>query len=147
MQPTKVWQGIIVLAFKTGPLEVLLIENRQTGNITPISGELESKWNESGEEAAIRHTRIHTGWRLSEDMFVPTNIYHRFKYGPFKPERAEHYTSSRLFLLNASGLSEPASGSEAEHIKWLAPEAALAAISFPDLQKLTSRGLEEIAKL
>ena len=93
MQPTKVWQGVLVLAYKTNPLEVLLIENRNTGNITPIGGALEEKWAEEAEDAAVRETREETGWKISKDLLTPTNIYHRFQYAPTKKERAGDYAS------------------------------------------------------
>lgn len=140
----KTWFGIIVLAYKTNPLRILLVENTQTGNITPISGAVEN--DETQIEAAIREVKEEVGWIVSSKLLHETSLNHIFIYGINKAERAGDKGVNKVFLFNADKLPEPQKTNDIRSFKWLPLKEAASSISFPDLQEIIKEASKLLSK-
>jgi len=136
------WLGVIILAYKTDPLRILLIKNKQTGNITPIAGALEK--GENLKDAAVRELREEVGWTVDPNQFKKTDIKHVFSYGSQKKDRAGDKGENAVLLLNADDLSEAKETKDAKSARWLTPGEALKRISFEDLKNVITKSIEYI---
>ena len=138
----KTWNGTIVVAYKTSPLRILLIENIGSGKITCPGGALEAE--EDGSMAAIRETKEETGWDVKPEMLVNSGVKHEFVYGSNKPERVGDSACNEIFLLNADNLPEPLETNDAKNPKWFEVNEGLEAMSFKDVSPLVKKALEVI---
>jgi 8-oxo-dGTP pyrophosphatase MutT (NUDIX family) len=135
----KIWYGSIVLAYRTAPLRVLLIENIETGNVTPVSGAVGD--NETQRQAAARELREEINWVVKEDELLEIGVRHEFVYGPKKRERAGDKGSNQVFLLNANGYPEPNETNDTKNPIWLEPALIKEKISFEDLREVVEKSL------
>ena len=136
----RTWYGAIVVAYKTNPIRILLVENKKTGNITPISGATEN--NETQIETAIRELKEEVGWIISPQQLRGTSLNHEFIYGSNKAERVGDKGSNKIFLLNADNLPEPKETNDTKFPRWLDYPDVISNISFPDLQEIIKQALE-----
>ncbi len=93
----KTWYGSIVVAYRTNPVRILLIENTETGNVTTISGAVEHE--ETQKEAAARELQEEVKWKVPADLLKETGVTHEFIYGEKKKERAGDKGSNQVFLI------------------------------------------------
>lgn len=140
----RTWLGAIVLAYKTDPIRILLVENKQTGNITPISGAVEN--SEIQIEAATREVTEETGWIISPKQLEETSLIHEFIYGAKKVEREGDKGSNKVFLLNADSLSEPQETNDISSPRWLEYPDAISSTSFPDLQEIIKQAFDLLSR-
>ncbi len=138
----KIWYGIIVIAYKTNPLRILLLRNIDTHTITPIAGS--RKRLESKTEAAIRETYEEAGWIIRKNQLTKTRLKHKFIYGPQKVERAFEKGENQVFLLNADTLSQPIPTKDTKEHKWYHPKEALRIIDFYNLKSILRDSIELI---
>lgn len=136
----KVWPGTIVLAYKTSPLRILLVENKATGNITTVSGAVEE--GETLKEAAVRELKEEVDWDINPESLCSTPITHNFIYAPQKKERAGDRGENQVFLLNANNLAEPKETSDTKSAKWVIPKEAKEAVTFKDLGEVIEKSSE-----
>lgn len=136
----KTWRGTIVVAYKTKPTRILLIENKGSGKITSPGGAIEDREDEL--IAAAREIKEEVGWDIQPSMLVKTGIKHEFTYGPNKPERAGDSASNQIFLLNADSLTEPKETNDAKNPKWFEANEGIERMSFKDVSLLIKKALE-----
>lgn len=136
----KTWFGAIVLAYKTNPLRVLLIENKETGNITPIAGGTEE--GETQSQTATREFFEESGIQISTEDFIDTEIDYTFTYNEKKKDRAGDDASQRIFLLNADNLPGPKETKDAKNPVWVELKDVQEKITFKDIAEL----IEEVFK-
>ena len=140
----KIWYGIIVIAYKTSPLRLLLLKNTETKTTTPIAGS--RKRLESKIEAAIRETFEETGWIIKKKDLIKTRLVHKFIYGPQKIERAFEQGENQVFFLNADSLNEPLPTKDAKVHKWYSPKKTLQKVDFYDLKSIIKDSIKLIRK-
>ena len=138
----KIWHGVIVLAYKTNPLRILLLRNTITSAITPIAGTCQK--HESKIEATLRETYEEAGWIIHKKQLIKTRLKHKFIYGPQKPERAFEKGENQVYLLNADRLSQPISTQDTKEHKWYKPKDTLKQIDFHNLRPVLKDSLEII---
>lgn len=136
----KTWFGTIVLAYRTNPYRLLILENKETKNITPPSGAVEK--GESYEETAARELREEIGWIIDPKEFQETSIQQEFIYGPQKKERAGDKGINKVLLLNANNLPEPQETRDAKNARWVSIENAKKEITFRDLREVVEKASE-----
>lgn len=134
--------GAIVIAYKTNPYKVLILENKETGNVTTPSGAIEK--GETLEEAAARELKEELGWVIDPKKFQVTPIKQEFVYGPQKKERAGDQGINQVFLLDADNLPEPQETSDTKDAKWLPIEEAVDKITFNDLKEVVRGATERL---
>lgn len=137
----RIWFGSIVIAYKTYPNRILILENRKSGKITTPSGAVQG--GETLQEAAARELKEELGWVVSPKRFQVTQIMQEFVYGPQKKERAGDKGINQVLLLDANHLPEPQETNDAKNTTWLSLEDAKRKISFDDLRDI----VEEASKL
>jgi len=141
----KIWYGVIVIAYRTNPLRLLLLRNKETNSITPIAGT--RKRYESKSEAAVREIYEESSWVIKENQLVKTRVKHRFIYGPQKVERAFEKGENQVYLLNANSLSEPIPTQDAQEHEWYEPEEALRIIDYYGLKPILKESIELIREI
>jgi len=135
----KTWQGVIVVAYIRSPQRILLIENTKRQKVTLLSGAVEPEDGGSLVKAAVRELHEEVGWRVAETALIPTNLYHQFIYAADKPGRGGDNGSNRVFLLDASDMTEPLCGEPGFRPRWAAVDEAERLISFDDLKPVLSQ--------
>ncbi len=138
----KTWFGVIIVAFKTDPLQILILENKQTGNITLPSGALEN--SESTEQAAVRELQEEVGWQINSHDLQATEFKQEFIYGSQKKERSGDRGINQLLILNADNLPDPIETSETKNAKWVTLQEAEKLITFEDLKEVLRQGVKHI---
>jgi 8-oxo-dGTP pyrophosphatase MutT (NUDIX family) len=138
----KTWFGAIVLVYKTNPLRILLVKNKKSGNVGPVSGALEG--NETELQAAARELKEEIGWKVNPVQLAPLNLTHDFIYGSNKPERMGDKGSNQIFTLNADILPDPLETEDIKNTEWLSPEEAIQKISFDDLKEIIKQSIDQI---
>lgn len=113
----KTWVGVIVIAYKTNPTRVLLIQNTETGNITPISGAVEE--GETLQQTAARELKEEVGWEVKPEQLRETPVKQEFIYGSKKVERAGDKSVNQVFLLDADSLPDPEETQETKNPQWM----------------------------
>jgi 8-oxo-dGTP pyrophosphatase MutT (NUDIX family) len=132
----KTWLGCIVFAYKLNPPRLLILENKQTGNITTPSGAVED--GETLEQAASRELHEELGWIIPPTQLKITDIRQQFVYGPQKKERAGDNGINQVLILDASQLPEPQETTDTKNASWVSPEEAQEKITFDDLRDVVS---------
>ncbi len=136
----KTWLGTIVIAYKTNPTRVLLIQNTKTGNITPISGAVEE--GETLQQTAARELKEEVGWNVNPEQFKETPVKQEFIYGSKKAERAGDKGINQVFLLDAGSLPDPEETRDTKNPKWMGINEAKEKITFEDLKDVLEKTSE-----
>lgn len=137
----KIWQGIILLAYKTNPTRVLLIENTKSGNISPISGALED--GENHLQAILRESKEEVNWDLDPKNIKETSISYEFIFGSNKPERQGDKGVYRVFFYNADLINKvPETTKDTKNPMWISKSEVLSHIKFEDLKDVLKKALD-----
>ena len=138
----KTWFGVIIVTYKTNPLKVLILENKETGNITLPSGTIEE--GETLEEAAVRELKEEVGWTVDPEKFQVTSIKQEFIYGLQKKERSDNQGINQVLLLAANNLPEPVETKDTKNAIWASVEEAKEKVTFKDLRDVLGKAIDLI---
>ena len=138
----KTWFGIILVAYKTNPTRILLVENTKSGNISPVSGALED--SENHLDALLREAKEEVNWDIDSSKVKQTNIEYSFIFGSNKPERAGDKGQYKVFLYNADLQAEPQTTKDTKSPVWISKNEVLSKIKFDDLKEVLAKALDSI---
>lgn len=142
------FEGGITVFYKIDQNETLylVVENRNTGNVTLVSGAKEDS-DSSNQQAARRENEEELGIRPDQYTLIPTTIRHEFIFGPKKIERAGHRGSYQIFLCDLTNVNSVfQENSDIVRAVWLKKEEVLNSLTFDDLKEVFLRAVREIEK-
>lgn len=132
-------QWAIAILYRSTDAEplFLVVENRQTGNISFMSG-----WAESEDEWSLKTTaqrEIQEELWLDPDAYeiFSTDLVHEFTFDEKKVDRNGLIARYEIFLVDASDIREDIDhSSDLTWIKRVSKSEALQLITFPELKQL-----------
>lgn len=120
----------------------LIVENRETGNITFVGGACEN--NESELEAAQRETKEEIGLIPEQYNLVETEFRHDFVFNEKKKDRAGQQGSYQLYLADLTDFfgEVKAQKNEVKKTEWLTHSQILDKLTFPEHIELFKKAIE-----
>ncbi len=138
----EILKGVVIIIYKTNPLRILLIENTETGNITPPAGA--SKKHESYKETAKREIQEEIGVSIEENLLEATELFHEFVFSKSKSQRQGKQARYKILKMKADKEFSPKTTKDSKRLWWLKPPEVMKRLTFKDHKELIKELLNKI---
>ena len=137
------WAIILFYKKEMGRKKYLVVQNKETENISFVSWAKETRDNELSDTG---HREVDEELAIDPEKYtlIPTNVTQEFVFWPKKKERAWKKAVYRVFLADGSNIWPITTTKELTSAVWMTKKEVLNTLTFDDVKEVFEKATKEI---